>query len=280
MTAPHFGRPVRVWTIGDSWLDDIWGPRPELISALHPLGYVVVNESLRYTEAGHRLAKLADPAFLGRVKQELADASLGWGGKLPPPPDLVLLDGGGNDIVDDTDGVRASPLFGMLRQGAATDIAAVDPARLDTFLSAMRGCFERILDVVCRETTAPVAMIAYDHPVPDQRGFVFIGPWLHPIFKAAGFDDLGFNTRVMRRLIDALNDMVHTLAEDQRRMGRRVHALRLAGVLGRQPDFGVPGVDRQYERYWDDELHPSAKGYELLAAEVAAQLAALGIRPA
>jgi deferrochelatase/peroxidase EfeB/lysophospholipase L1-like esterase len=278
MFAAAYARPVRVWAIGDSWLDDIALVYPDLITELIPHGYSVVNESLQHTKTGYHLADLAHPDFLAELRLQLRDAAQGIGST--PAPALVLLSGGGNDVVNPLDRPRDAPLFGMLRSGSTVD-EVLDRNRLCTFLGTMRAHFEAILDVVCAETNAPVGIIAYDHPIPDGRKPIRGGPWLKRKFDEVGLPDLKLNTAVMRELIDELNRMVSDLASDQQQQrSRKVHALQLSGVLGRQHDYGTPGDDTQFEAYWNDELHPRTRGYKVLAAAMAAQLAALGIKPA
>ena len=73
---------------------------------------------------------------------------------------------------------------------------------------------------------------------------------------------------------------IRSIATSQQALGRPVHALQLNGVLGRQPGIGNPGADIRYRDYWHDELHPTSRGYAVLAKELAGQLSALGIKPA
>jgi lysophospholipase L1-like esterase len=219
---------------------------------------------------------LARPQFLDQLKQDLSDAEQG-----KVLPKFILLGGGGNDIVEPVTEPVLTPLFGILKSGATTAEDAIDKDALRRFLLQMLEHYEKILDVLCAAAPdAPIFIHAYDHPIPDGREFVGdIGPWLWGPFKEAKLTNLAVNIDVMRILIDALNTGVKMLAEAQQKRNRKVHHLRLTGVLESQPGYGNPKTngDLRYQAYWHDEFHPKAKGCNALAAEVVRQLLAAGV---
>jgi lysophospholipase L1-like esterase len=270
---------VPFWAIGDSWLDNLAGPFPDLVTSLGQLGYAVTDSRLRHANKGFPLAHLAQPEFLAQLQQDFSDAEQGIGSVLP---EFIILGGGGNDIVGEADRPNDAPLFGMLKPGATNPTDAIDRGALDRFLDTMKGHYKKILDVLCASAPkTPIFIHAYDHPIPDGRGFlprIGPGPWLEPLFDLAHLTDPAVNTDVMHTLIDALNKMVSDLAEDQPEDGRQVHHLRLAGVLASAKEFGDPKTDKRYQAYWNDELHPLNKGCDALAAAVAAQLDLAGVR--
>jgi hypothetical protein len=79
---------------------------------------------------------------------------------------------------------------------------------------------------------------------------------------------------VMKGLIDAMNDR-YAQVVGRRGTGDNVRFVRLAGTLGDQADFGD-----DHRKYWDNELHPTKRGFELLAEKFVAEIdAALAITP-
>lgn len=283
---PDKSAAVPFWAIGDSWLANL--PLvDDLVSSLTRLGYQINDKKagvkVGRADKGYRLASIATPGFLAKLTQDLTDAQQGmWGGL----PAFILLGGGGNDLVEPKDRPKDTPLFGMLKPGATSADAAIDEDALGRFLAAMNGHYEKILDVLCLAAPGvPIFVHAYDYPIPDNRGFGrnpftqqwIIDPWLGPVFHEARLDDLPVNIDVMRQLIKGLNTMVKQLAEAQQANGRKVHHLKLAGVLGSKADFGDPKADTGYRDYWRDELHPKSKGCDALAAAIADQLTKAGV---
>jgi lysophospholipase L1-like esterase len=264
-----FEVPAELWAVGDSWLDDILGGYPDLITALRPLGYDVTNEALDHTHSGLRLGQLAADAFLAKLRRDLADAVRGIGG--PALPKAILLCGGGNDLVQPKDRPHRTPLYGMLRAGAKDAVAAIDRPALDAYLERMRGYHERVLDVLTG-AKVPILIHAYDHPIPDGRDPTGTGGWLKPIFDDRRIDP-DTAKAVMRTLIDGLNTMVADLVA-HRPPEHNVHHLALAGTLEKAPDFAV-----SHEIYWGDELHPTPEGYHVIAKVVAQRLAERGVAP-
>lgn len=279
---------VPFWAIGDSWLCNLAGPFPDLVTSLLQLGYLATNAKLGHANKGYLLAHLARPAFLEQLKQDFTDAKQGIGSVMPK---FILLGGGGNDIKEPDNNPKETPLFGMLKPDATNVTDGVDTDALGRFVAAMQGHYEKILDVLCDEAPdVPIFIHAYDHPIPDGRPFGFgFGPWLkgrvqgipprfvERPFDAAKMTSLPVNIDVMRKLIDELNAMVAELADVQQHQGRKVFHLRLVGVLESQPNFGNPKMDTRYQAYWNDELHPERKGCDALAKEVAHQLAKAGV---
>ncbi|MEP7297770.1 MAG: hypothetical protein ABI702_16420 [Burkholderiales bacterium] len=267
---------VPFWAIGDSWLANLLGPFPDLVTSLGKLGYRVTDEALGHADKGFRLAQLARPQFLDQLNQDLSDAEQG-----KVLPKFILLGGGGNDIVEPVNQPKDTPLFGILKPRATKAEDAIDKDALGRFLLAMQGYYEKILDVlVAAAPDVPVFIHAYDHPIPDGRGFGFgIGPWLQRPFDEAKLTNLPINIDVMRMLIDALNAGVKALADSQQQLNRKVHYLCLAGVLESRPGFGDPKTDgdERYQAYWNDEFHPTGKGCDALAATTAVQLTSAGV---
>jgi hypothetical protein len=100
--------------------------------------------------------------------------------------------------------------------------------------------------------------------VPDGRGYlggawILPGPWLKPGFIQKGYSDLATNTGLVGELIDRFNAMLQSIPAAPG-LGHVVY-VDLRKVL--DSDLG------SYKKSWNDELHPTRPGFELVAAEFA-----------
>lgn len=176
-------------------------------------------------------------------------------------PKAALLSGGGNDI--------AGPEFGMLLNSARSPIPGWDADiirgvindRVATAYAQMLASMDRICTERCGHRI-PIVIHGYDYPVPDGRGFwggwPFPGPWLEPGFREKMFEDLQQRIVLMRNLIDQFNVMISSLRA-QPDLGH-VHYLDLRGTLSTGSDYAA---------WWDNELHPTKRGFEAVAKKFA-----------
>jgi hypothetical protein len=100
--------------------------------------------------------------------------------------------------------------------------------------------------------------------VPDGRGFLggwgpLPGPWLEPGFREKGFEDLAVTTRIVGDLIDRFNRMLRDVAGTAG--FEHVHYLDLRGTLP---------TGAGYTRWWENELHPTRRGFAAVADRFAA----------
>lgn len=235
---------------GDSWFDYGWAP--DILDALRSPAHDFAVESA--ARAGHLIESMAYDdwqlrGFLRLIEEQARR------GKIPR---ALLLSGGGNDIVHErrftawlnhagsarpgwnAEAVNAF-IFGNLRRAYLTWIAA-----------ATEFC-KRLL-----KRAVPILIHGYGHPVPDGRRHPLSGPWLKPGFDDMGYTDRAVATELARQIIDALNDMQQELAG----MAEFPHVLYvdLRPALSSASD---------YRDYWDNEMHPSERGFRLLAARLA-----------
>ena len=181
-------------------------------------------------------------------------------------PKAALLSGGGDDI--------AGHEFGMLLNNAFSPIAGWDAKVIDGLVNdRIMTAFVQMLsamDQICKQRTGkqiPILIHGYDYPIPDGRGFwggwPFPGPWLEPGFREKNFRELAQRMSLMRELIDNFNVMLRKLVSlDQ---FRHVHYIDLRGTL--------PAAD--YEIWWENELHPTRKGFAAVSLKFADVLNAL-----
>jgi lysophospholipase L1-like esterase len=184
------------------------------------------------------------------------------------PLKAILLSGGGNDI--------AGPQFGMLLNHADSGLAGLNDAVVTGVVEQrMAQSLLTVLHQVtalCRHWTGqalPIVLHGYDYPVPDGRGLLggygpLPGPWLDPGFRAKGFGPIEVRKGIVRKLIDRINQLQASVAALPGL--EHVQHLDLRGTLSGSDD---------YRQYWANELHPSPKGFALVAARFADQLRAL-----
>ena len=108
----------------------------------------------------------------------------------------------------------------------------------------------------------PIVVHGYDYPVPDGRGFLggfwlLPGPWLKPGFEEKGFEDLVANTALMSQVMDRFNNMLRNIAAQF----TNVHYIDLRTTLAN---------DQRYRTYWANELHPTERGFSMVASQFAA----------
>jgi lysophospholipase L1-like esterase len=253
--AAHGARvtPVRMLTLGDSWLAPGFD---NLASALSERAYTCAFDK-----------NLARATYTMRAIANDAPSAV----KLMPQVQMVIIDGGGNDVHKKSySGGRFSNLDDMIEMQAGK--VAVNPAGRDRFIHQdLRDEMQRLLGtLVGAASPKPIVIVAYDHPIPDGRSG-WVGPrdgWLRPAFERLGLDmanpqDLADASTVMAELIDELNLMIKHLVDTKFR-NKEIYPINLTGTL----------VPTQHTILWDDELHPSPDGDALLADRLIALLPA------
>jgi lysophospholipase L1-like esterase len=266
---------IPIMTIGDSWLyrfrefPFVTTP-PSLANELAKLNYGMGN---KFSETGQLLSQMATPNNLKVIKQQIADLS-----GTPNEPRAILISGGGNDIVNPPNKPELTRLFRLLNEGATTVAGALIAAEVTEFIdNKLSGHYRSLFQTVTKATDAPIFVHAYDHPIPDGRFFDLIGttldagPWLTKVFDEKKIvADLAVRTGIMKILIEDLNVAVEKVAGE---FPGKVHYVKFAGELAKQPGFSA-----NYKDYWDNELHPTELGFEILAKIMQAKLASLGVK--
>ena len=184
-------------------------------------------------------------------------------------PRAILISGGGNDVVGDEFAVLLNHKASRLPTLNDRVVAGILEDRIEfalvSVISAATELARRYL-----ERTVPVLVHGYDYPVPDGRGFLggfwFLpGPWIEPGFRRKGYADAEERLAVLRDLMDRHN---RRLAALPGRPGlEHVVYLDLRGTL--------PTDAKRYRQWWDNELHPTPKGFERIAGRFDRALRAL-----
>lgn len=243
---------------GDSWFQlhhplsfDEW----DLARSLAGLGWNT-SEFSTYSSAGLTLQEMAQVpsrrGFYSLVRRR--------------KPLAILIDGGGNDVhANRPDG--GSPLGDMAAPAGSTPPLDADAVN-DFVHRTLRGHLDTVLRnlIDATEGKIPILVHGYDHPIPDGRTFLLGDAWLDPVNDRRRYT-LAQGTEIMRLLIEALNTMIADAVQPFAGQGAR--HLNLTGTLAAQP-----GYANDYTRWWLNELHPTQRGYDALAAVVDTALTA------
>ena len=191
-------------------------------------------------------------------------------------PLAILIDGGGNDVhrnnfdLDPSDpGYGRSPLHDVAEPAGSTP--ELNAQAVKAFVHGLlRGQLDTVLTNLVDATGGkiPIFVHGYDHPIPDGRHFPLGDRWLDPLNKTApALYTLDQGRTIMRLLIDELNNMIIAAVKPFAAKGAR--HLKLTETLAKQPGYAA-----DYKDWWLNELHPTQRGYDVLAAVADAAIAA------
>ena len=164
----------------------------------------------------------------------------------------LMLSGGGNDVAGMADFLR-------ILQDDCGGIESIEgcyrAGQPDAIISKIMGAYrELIIRFRAYNSHAPVIMHNYDYAWPTGKGLFGPADWLKsPMDRAKVPEDL-------RR--DFFKDLLNRLHEAQLRLGEDASlgpliAIKSAGTM--------PELDSGVDQWWADELHPTPKGFKLIA---------------
>jgi GDSL-like lipase/acylhydrolase family protein len=251
------GGPERAGVLvaeGDSWFDYPWHDVLRMLEDHH--GYDVES-------VAHKGDTIESMAYGGQLEEltRTIEKLLRQG----IIPSAILLSGGGNDVAGGEFRMlinHARSAHPGLNEQVITGV--IDERVFDAYVTILTG-----VTMVCRQRTGriiPIVIHGYGRPVPDGRGVLggwgpLPGPWLQPGFRDKGFGTLTTCAKMAADLLDRFNAML-----------RRLAAL---------PEFGhVRYVDvrddlsngADYRTWWGNELHPTRRGFEVVAERFAAAI--------
>ncbi len=164
------------------------------------------------------------------------------------PVQALLVSGGGNDVV-------GADLLPLLRQktGSMGWEACIRKERVNLRIGRLEDAYKELLDL--RDDHRPECVVyvhGYDFALPTGKAAkafpgVTVGPWIQPQMLERGIEDFEDQRKIVRFLVSRFNDVLKDLAEKRD---------RLVYVK-------TPGTLADIE--WNDELHPSRKGFEKVA---------------
>jgi len=188
--------------------------------------------------------------------------------------DAILLSAGGNDLIAMFQQFYSAKATGKVLPGApftAQHVAAfgMKPGQMQPFfdqLIAHLKAFIALRDDAARPRTrqAPLLLHAYDYmqprPAPAQLfglPVLSAGPWMYPVMHQAALSDLQMR-QAGAAVIDTLFDRIET---EIAQVYDNVFLVDQRGTLALPPPGSTGEVGD-----WMDEIHPSAQGFDKLAA--------------
>ena len=238
---------------GDSWFDY---PGKDILDELEDRYLFDVE---KVSDAGD---KIEDMAYLnGQLEDFIRKISkVSRSGRVPK---AILLSGGGNDITGD--------IFTNFLNHADSPNRGLNEKIVHEYVDVrIKVAYVHIIsavDAVCEDTFGskiPIITHGYDFPVPDGKGCLWYGPWLEPGFRAKNYNNMDERKRIIASLIDRFNKMMKLLSKTPGR--KHVSHIDLRGTL---PN------DKSYKRWWDNELHPTKKGFERIGKIFADRITSL-----
>ena len=172
---------------------------------------------------------------------------------------LILLSGGGNDLVKD----NLRPIVRPYENGMDFD-DCIDTAELDKKLTEIAEAYKSFLSLASAYAPNATAVChTYDHVIPGDRPFqtmgITKGPWIHPVLVCRGIPE-AYWTEIARHLLRSLRAALIDLQDTHSNLQ----------VVDTQETLVPLG-----EEHWEDEMHPTKESYELLAARLYSVLRAL-----
>jgi hypothetical protein len=199
---------------------------------------------LRLEASGDRALKIIG----GRQKIRLADYLHRY------PVQALLFSGGGNDVV----GSNLLPLLNQ-REPGMTWQDCINPTTTDARFDALRSAY---LDLIhLRNENRPDCRIylhGYDWAIPSGRGAklwgIKVGPWMRPNLERKGITDPEDQRKIIRELLERFAGMQRDLVPNHENV-----------VVVRTQDTLTASE-------WNDELHPSRRGFEKIATKFRTEL--------
>lgn len=244
----------RILAEGDSWFSLGGIPTSNLLFSLRFRKSTLIINCAQPGDTIRRMGVLAQD----RALRDALTAGVAW--------DLILLSGGGNDLIDEADEILLSPQKRQASPGVGPGDYC-DPSAIDNLVRTVQEGYRAI--VALRDapgSTArgkPILTHTYDYITPRNAPARFLlipmlGPWLYRALIEAAVPQPDW-----RGVSDYLTDR---LAEAILALRTGAHAL---------PDFYVVDTRGTLSRAktgevgesgdWMNEIHPSIDGYKKLA---------------
>lgn len=253
---PAFSR--RVLCEGDSWSSIGAIPSSNL---LFPLRFSQSTLLINLARPGDTIVGMSAMAKNPDLSQLIAapNFSTKW--------DALFLSGGGNDLIDMADQIICSPSVGAGNH-MFDYIDTIELERLKLVIQQGYLAIAKLRQDSEKNRNMPIVTHLYDYPTPRNAkarflGVPFTGPWLYSAFKTNDVPQ-EFWISITDYLFEAMGRSIFALSSQI----ENFHVISATkGVLTRAR-LGTTGEDGD----WLNEIHPSATGYEKLAAVVSPYL--------
>jgi len=253
---PWTDRAFHTWNIlaeGDSWFTMGGMPTSNLLFQMRfPRSTRIVNCAMPGDTIKHMSQISNNPGLLRGLSEQSGEH---W--------DLILLSGGGNDLIDEAEAILIDP---EVRGSEKMDSPAAycDAQRLETLIKKIKKGYRRIVELR-DEPGAPsngvsVVVHTYDYPTPNNSparfaGIGLLGPWLFRAFtrdKIPEDDWVPLADYMFEQLAKGLLSLNGEL--------ENFHVVDTRGTLVR----AEPGI-RGESGDWLNEIHPNGEGYSKIA---------------
>lgn len=181
--------------------------------------------------------------------------------------DAILLSGGGNDLIDEAGAILIDPdVRGALKMPTPADYCS--ERQLASLIDRIKKGYRQIVKLRDQpgapSNGVPIVCHTYDYPTANNSparflGAGLLGPWLYRAFRndqIPGEDWIALADYLFERLAQGLlslnGELPHFYVEDTRNLLVRA----APGSRGESGD-------------WLNEIHPTAKGYGKVGAQVA-----------
>ena len=174
--------------------------------------------------------------------------------------DLLFLSGGGNDLLANSD-VNLK-LNKVLKEGTGDDPENyMDLPKLEQILTSIKDAYTAILDMASDvNSDMPALAHNYDFIYPRNAGVDIIidnikGPWIYPEMCKKHITDQTIQKSITDYMLHAFNPVLNEL--------KQAHSnFDFVDTQNTLPKHSGPWTDDI--RYWDDEIHPNSKGFNML----------------
>jgi len=257
--SPEFAR--RVLAEGDSWCSIVAVPGTNLLQELRFAQPTVI---LNIAEPGDTILRMSTLAKNPWLQKLIADRNFAskW--------DLILLSGGGNDLIDSAAAIIKAPAA----IGDADPVDYVDERELDALVASVQDGYRRM--VALRDLSGsscigkPVVTHTYDYPTPRPAParfgpFKVLGPWLNAALENRGTPH-ALRGPITALMLDRLAEGILALADEL----ANFHVVDTRRTLTpASPDATGSDAD------WENEIHPNLGGYRKLSEVISPEIRAL-----
>ncbi|MBI3796384.1 MAG: hypothetical protein HY268_05350 [Deltaproteobacteria bacterium] len=227
----------RIFAEGDSWFDY---PSPGGGVVTHLGKLLKKAEILNLAHAGDALRQMLSPPQRGEIEERLDQ-----GQRRGMPFDALLFSGGGNDIVGDQ---FSRWLLPFTPGATASDL--IDTVSFGAMLTVLERGYSDLSDIRKRHSESTTIFVhGYDYAKPTGKGVCWFGPWLRPSLEARGIVDPQLQFAVVKEILVRFRAMLQNL-------------------VASLPNFvyvETQGLLPPTATWWENEIHPTPRGFEKIA---------------
>ncbi len=244
----------RILAEGDSWMSIFVPGDGNLLNFIETAQDAVI---LDLSYPGDTLAEMAADGQFELFRRLTCNPQHGY------EFDLVLLCGGGNDVIG-----KGLERFLVAQSGELESVAdCIDEDELKAVLEEIEDDFGKFVAALAgseRNQDTPVMTCTYDYVTPRDAGISLLGvtlkgPWIQPLMISKGITDAGRQKSITDHLLKRYRRLLSRVA---RRHKDRFFVVDTLGTL----EPALPGEKESAD--WADEIHPSANGWEKIAQKL------------